>query len=207
VSFNSAVNKVPKKQMAIDRPYHRTCRQFIDGSYANGGQWMYVVHPAYAKSPEHYVRAFLLIQDDLQSLFQYVEPADKNRQCYSFRIHELLLRTCIEIEANCKAILVENGYDKDEPTMRDFYKINASHRLSEYESRMPNWHGNNEIRKPFIGWRDRSHLEWYQAYNRVKHNRHHAFEEATLDNLINAFCALHVILSAQFYNTEFRPSD
>jgi hypothetical protein len=33
----------------------------------------------------------------------YVEPADQNLNTYSFRIHELLMRACIEVEANCKA--------------------------------------------------------------------------------------------------------
>lgn len=55
------------------------------------------------------MRAFLLVQKDLQELFDYVEPADKKLCCYSYRIHELLMRTCIEVKANCKAILSENA--------------------------------------------------------------------------------------------------
>jgi len=95
--------------MAINRPYRRTCRQFVDGTYKGS---LYVKHPSFAQSPEHYVRAFLLILKDFQELFYYVEPADKNLSCYSYRIHALLLRACVEVEANCKAILKENGYSK-----------------------------------------------------------------------------------------------
>ena len=57
-----------------------------------------------------YIRAFLLIQKDLLELFDYVEPADQNLDCYSYRIHELHMRACIEVEAHCKAILSENNY-------------------------------------------------------------------------------------------------
>ena len=69
--------------MSITRPYRRTCRQFKDGQYFEGGRWGYLLHPKFAQSPEHYVRAFLLIQKDLQELFDYIEPADKNIKCYS----------------------------------------------------------------------------------------------------------------------------
>ena len=91
--------------MGITRPYRRICRQFTEGSYARSGRSRYIEHPKYAKSPEHYVRAFMLLLKDMQELFDYIEPADENLSCYSYRIHELLLRACVEVEANCKAIL------------------------------------------------------------------------------------------------------
>lgn len=89
--------------MAITRPYKRTCRQFADGQYTEGGRAKYILHPRYARSPEQYVRSFLLLSKDLQEFFDYIEPADVN--CYSYRIHALLLRACVEVEANCKAII------------------------------------------------------------------------------------------------------
>ena len=100
--------------MPVTCPYRRTCRQFVDGSYSEGGRWQYMLHPKFAQAPEHYVRAFLLLLKDLQELFDYIEPADKNLHCYSYRIHALLLRACVEVEANCKAILKENGYSKSD---------------------------------------------------------------------------------------------
>ncbi len=98
--------------MAIAKPYRRTVRPFVGGDYATGGTWAYVMHPKFAVDPQHYVRAFLIIQKDLLELFDYIEPADKNLASYSFRVHELLLRVCVEVEANCKAVLKENGYAK-----------------------------------------------------------------------------------------------
>ena len=97
--------------------------QIVDGQYSEGGKWEYIKHPKYANSPEQYIRAFLLLQKDLQLLFDYVEPSEINLTCYSYRIHELLLRACVEVEANCKAILLENGYQKDaEMNMTDYKK-------------------------------------------------------------------------------------
>lgn len=194
--------------MSINRPYRRTCRQFVDGSYTEGGRWEYMVHPKYAQSPGHYVRGFLLLLKDLQELFDYVEPADCNLACYSYRIHALLLRACVEVEANCKAILKENGYTKShDMNMDDYKKINATHRLSSYQVKVPYWSGTKDIRTPFAAWATSGTLPWYKAYNTTKHDRHAEFEEATFDHLIDACCGVLAILSAQFETNDFSPGN
>lgn len=190
--------------MAITRPYRRTYRQFTDGIYRDN----YALHPKFAQSPEHYVRAFLIILKDLQELFDYVEPSDKNLKCYSYRIHALLLRACVEVEANCKAILKENGYSKSgDWGMRDYKKIEKTHLLSSYEIKVPNWSGDNKVRAPFSAWSTGDQLPWYSAYNTTKHDRHSEFEQATFDHLIDAVCGLLVVLSAQFGREDFSPGD
>ncbi len=192
--------------MSINRPYRRTCRQFVDGSYTEGGRWKYMIHPKFAQSPGHYVRAFLLLQKDLQELFDYIEPADNNLSCYSYRIHSLLLRACVEVEANCKAILKENGYTKArDMNMDDYKKINLTHRLSSYQVKVPYWNGDKDMRTPFLAWATGSTLPWYQAYNTTKHNRLAEFEEATFEHLLDACCGVLVILSAQFETNDFSP--
>ncbi|MDD4073439.1 MAG: hypothetical protein PHY78_13870 [Desulfobacterales bacterium] len=194
--------------MSVTRPYRRTCRQFVDGKYTEGGRWKYMVHPQYAQSPEHYVRAFLLILKDLQELFDYVEPSDKNLGCYSYRIHALLLRACVEVEANCKAIMKENGYGRSGAwNMGDYKKIERTHFLSGYEVKVPNWTGIHSIRKPFLTWSSGGSIPWYQAYNTTKHDRQSEFERATFEHLIDACCGILVLLSAQFETNDFSPGD
>jgi hypothetical protein len=165
-----------------------------------------MIHPKYAQSPEHYVRAFLILLKDLQELFDYVEPADGNQLCYSYRIHALLLRACVEVEANCKAILAENGYCRSgDWNMGDYRKIEKTHFLSGYEVQVPNWSGSQSIRAPFAAWKSGGSLAWYQAYNATKHDRHARFAEATFDHLLNACCGLLVLLSSQFETNDFSP--
>lgn len=192
--------------MAIKKPYYRNCRQFVDGHYSEGGRWQYMVHPDYAQSPEHYIRAFILIQKDLQKLFDYIEPADANMNCYSYRIHELFMRTCIEIEANCKAILRENIYSKKKDlNMSDYQKLNITHRLSSYRVKLPIWDGKLSIRQPYKNWANGMVLTWYKDYNGAKHDRHNEFKRANFENLIDAVCGLLVILSSQFHTNDFSP--
>jgi hypothetical protein len=192
--------------MSVTRPYRRTCRQFADGSYTEGGRAGYIRHARYAQDAEHYVRAFLLIQQDLHRLFEFIEPADRNLPTYSFRTHELLLRTCVEVEANCKAILTENGYGGSANlSMNDYRRIDATHRLSRYEVILPVWTGTKGRRRPFAAWSGSSALAWYRAYNESKHDRHSAFEEATFDAVVDAICGLVVIVAAQFHCDDFAP--
>lgn len=191
--------------MGINKPFHRIYRPHITGSDSDN----YIRHKNYANSPAHYVKAFLLIQKDLQTLFEFIEPCDTNKNCYSFRIHELLMRTCIEIEANFKAILIENNYKpkKDNEArlpkdwnIVDYWKTQHSHKLADYIVEVPLWKGENYTRQPYHAWKSSKYepLKWYQAYNSAKHDRHNNFENASLDHLLEAICGLLVLISAQF---------
>lgn len=200
--------------MSISKPFIRTYRPFVNGKYSYSGNGEYVSHGKYALMPEFYTRAFILLQKDLLELFDYIEPSDINAQCYSYRIHALLQRACIEVEANCKAILQENGYEKitkggisNALDRSDYKKINITHHLSSYKIKVPYWNENNKIRTPFSGWANTNDgkLLWYDAYNDAKHNRAMNFQKATFDQLINAVCGVLVLLSAQFGTNSFSP--
>ena len=195
--------------MGLTKPYKRTIRQLKDGSYTNSGNSQYIKHPDYANSPEKYIRSFLLIQDDVQKLFEYVEPADKNKETYSYRIHELFIRVCIEVEANCKTILRENGYSiKKERwwNMSDYRLIEKIYKLSQYEIKLPRWSGKYGCYKPFSKWAENKELNWYRYYNGIKHDIHLNFRHANIKNLIKAMCGLVALLSSQFLNEDFFPN-
>ena len=192
--------------MGVKLPYRRTARIFTDNKYCDSGKWKYVLHSNYADSPENFVRAFLLIQKDVLDLFDYIEPSDANVATHSHRIHELLLRTCVEVEANCTAILRENGYQKrGDWTMGDYKKIEQSHYLSQYEVKVPNWLGSFGVRTPFSSWATSGSLPWYTAYNHTKHDRHKNFSKANFGNLIDSVAGLSALLASQFLNHEFSP--
>jgi len=190
--------------MPIIKPFRRTYRPFVTG-HRNEHQTHYILDDRFADDPRHYIRAFKVIEKDMLEIFDYVEPDDRNEGCYSFRIHELHMRTCIEVEANCKAILSENKYlKKTDLNMDDYKKLDATHKLSEYAVKFPIWRGNNNVRRPFSAWASGNNkLAWYQAYNAAKHDRHNEFERANFQNVLQAISALIVLLSSQFYTNDF----
>ena len=191
-------------KMSVLKPFKRTARQRADGSYRS--QCGYVKHSQFAAAPAHYVRAFAILQKDLLELFDYVEPADINKSCYSYRIHELHTRACIEVEANCRAILSENGYARaGDWNMSDYKKLEPTHHLSSFQVRLPIWHGSDNPRTPFEEWKTGQRLPWYQAYNNVKHSRHENFDQSNFRNMLDAMCGLVAILAAQFIVIDFGP--
>ncbi|WP_172746599.1 hypothetical protein [Neorhizobium sp. T25_13] len=190
--------------MSVNKPFRRTIRQFVDGQYSEGGRWQYMRHPKFSSDALHYLRAFEVIQKDVINLFDYIEPDEVNKDTYSFRIHELMLRVCTEIEANFKAILRENKYQKTKRLdISDYRKIEKSHFLSEYQVKAPVWRGDNKIFHPFNDWLKDGKPTWYQAYNSAKHDRHSEFRKANFDNLLNAVAGLLVVLSSQFLDGVF----
>lgn len=197
--------------VGVDRPYKRTVRQLADGSYADSGNGRYVTHPGYAENAERYVHAYLLILKDFISLTDYISNADLNEQTYSHRTHELLVRVCIEVEANFKAILKENGYKRKIQGVRDFYKVDATHKLSDYRVKVPYWDGENGIRWPFKEFKNTDENcispHWYRAYNKAKHDRHTAFQAANFGALVDALAGLSALLAAQFRDEDFSPRD
>jgi hypothetical protein len=196
--------------MTVKRPYYLTIRQFKDGDYSEGGRSRFVEHKAYSTDPSSYTRPFMLIQKDIVSLFEYVEPAQQNLATYSLRTFELLLRTCTEVEANLKAIIRANNYSVPERRwdITHYYKVQLSHFLSDYQIKLPYWKGYGQIRKPFSQWTNSYQtLDWYDAYNKSKHDRVLNLHKANLENLIDAFSALATLLAAQYYIYDFTPNN
>lgn len=181
-------------------PYRRTARPFTDGGYQFSGKGKYLRCRAYAQDGRRYIRAAMLIESDLVRLFEYIEADAKNFPCYSFQIHSLIVRTCIEIEANFRAILSENGYKKSGNwNITDFRKVESTHRLSEYRVKVPDFTDGSHFFVPFSGWMEAPQPEWYTTYNSVKHDRHHAFASANFETLLNAVSALFALLASQFH--------
>jgi hypothetical protein len=205
--------------MSIEKPYHRIYRELIRSTNSDYSSWAFIVDKEYAKTPHHFTRGFLILQEDIKRLFEFIEPADINLMTYSYRIHELLMRTCIEVEANFKAILRENIYTpsyRNGPkagqlrteefwNINDYVKTNTTHHLDNYFVELPFWRGVKNRYQPFYDWQSGSSLSWYQAYNETKHDKNDKFELANFENLVKAFTGLFVLLSSQFNCESFQP--
>lgn len=196
--------------MGLPKPLHRNWRAIKSGPNSGYSGWAYIIDKEYARSPTHYVRAYEMIQADLQKLFEYVEPSPESLKTFSYRIHELLMRTCIELEANFKAILTENIYTPSRDrfsnpiyNMSVYKKVDVTHHLSSYEVTLPIWAGSHRIISPFKDWKTGQGLSWYQAYNASKHDRHQAFKQANMEHLLDAVAGLLVVLSSQFKTETF----
>lgn len=159
----------------------------------------YVYDKRYATDRPALCRSYQMLENDLKTLLEYIEPNDDNCKAYSHRTYELLLRAATEFETNCKRILVANNYpNSGNPDITDYYKINQPTKLSDYEVRFEAWSPKELILKPFAEWSRIHTLCWYQSYNNAKHDRNKNFKEASLENLFLAITGVFVIIFAQF---------
>jgi hypothetical protein len=193
--------------MAETRPYYRTVRSFVEKENSGWSSWQYMRHPAYAESPQRFVQGYLMIQRDLAHILEYVEADDRNGLVFGYRVHELLMRTCVEVEANFKAILKANSFScTGRWTMRQYSKVEHSHRLSDYQVLLPTWRGSMGEFSPFDAWKHAQPLPWYDAYNASKHDRHESLIAANIQMLVQAIGGLVVLLSAQFGTEDYSGS-
>jgi hypothetical protein len=146
---------------------------------------------------------------EMRDVFRYVEPAG-NLKAFGHEIRQLLILACTEVETQCKAILRTNHYtrldkggnavDENRWCMdRDYFKVAAPLRLAGWKLRLRGYPGVPEM-DPFEAWSTGlfQPLAWYGDYNKVKHDREQEFARASLENMIQAMAAIHVLISAEF---------
>jgi len=177
--------------MAISKPYYRIFRP--------GAGIDFLKDTRYCDEANELFRALQLLELDLKKVFEYVEPCNKNLETYSQRLYELLLRACTEFEASAKAILCANSYQKspDAFTIKDYRLINKATKISEYKVSLLSWSPEPKELQPFKAWKITHKLDWYSAYNSVKHNRFAEFNKASLNNVINAIAGVYIIIYSQ----------
>ncbi|WP_152526905.1 hypothetical protein [Pseudogulbenkiania ferrooxidans] len=137
----------------------------------------------------------------LKEIFKNIEPSTKNLNTYSHKIRELLILACTEVEASWKAVLAENSTKKEDRYNTNHYvKTKDLLKLDKWSALLKDYE-HLETFTPFKYWsasNPTSSLEWYDAYNAVKHDREGNFERANLKNLLNAMAAMHILLCAQW---------
>ena len=137
-----------------------------------------------------------------RDVFRYVEPCRSNRSVYGDQLRSLLILACTEVESAWRSVLISNNgaSQNDRLTTQQYVKLLQPMRLNEWEiglSGFPDY----PAQLPFGSW-DRSaptaSLAWYDAYNRVKHDREGSLSWATLEHVLSAVCSVLVMLLAQF---------
>jgi hypothetical protein len=96
--------------MSLAKPYFRIWREGENTVFDDEMWCPYISDPRYCQERTSLCRAYKMLERDLEHLFEYIEPCDANNSTYSHRTFELMLRASTEFEANCKGILLANGY-------------------------------------------------------------------------------------------------
>lgn len=147
-----------------------------------------------------------IIYHDLSDIFKYVEPDNENMGAYGHRIRNNIFLSCTEIDSMFQNLMLKNGYidKKHRFSTNDYVKTKEVLKLDQFVifyARYPNM----SLFSPFSSWNKEESsksLSWYDAYNKIKHDRINNKALAKLKNAIEAFSAAIILFIAQYGDDE-----
>jgi hypothetical protein len=150
-----------------------------------------------------YQGQLIALTRDLQRICQTVHPTDATFTTFGHDIRNLLILACTEVEAHWRGVLIANEAAKPGQRLNtnDYVKLASPMRLPEFVISFPFFPWIKPF-KPFEKWgateEPTKEIEWYDAYNEVKHDREGNFARATLRNAFHAVSACAIMMWAQF---------
>lgn len=143
-----------------------------------------------------------ILLEKLSDILLYVEPTNTNMDVFGYKIRELLILSCTEVENHFLAILRKSSLLNGNKmyTTNDYVKLKKVAYLDEYVIKYRIYKNIPEF-KPFIKWDDTNptkSLEWYDAYNKTKHNSDEEFSSSKLKYALEAVAANIILHCVRF---------
>lgn len=158
------------------------------------------INPYEQRSAEQALRVLI---DKLDDVLLYVEPSQNGLLSYSHKCRELLILACTEVENLLASVFQKAGIEPQNSRMyttQDYVKLLPKACLNEFEITFRNYYGLRKF-QPYLNWNamdPTQSLNWYHAYNRTKHDRNAAFNEAKLENVMDAIAAIVALFCVKF---------
>ena len=141
---------------------------------------------------------FLALEQDMERTTRYIEFHKDNLKVYSIELAHLLFAAAAEVDVIaktiCETIAPSAPHDNilhyqavltNEANIPNIFELPSAIQIS-----VPRY---GLMFAPFENWGKGINPEWWQSYNRVKHERSEHFEKANLQNALNALGALLIM--------------
>lgn len=151
------------------------------------------------ETPQHW-NYLLSIEEDLFTLFRFVEPTESNMSTHSLELARILFSASSEVDVVAKLLCKKLNSDTNAKNINDYRLIIAGSipRFYEVTVHLPRY---GLTLTPWENWGSEKNPNWWKAYNNVKHKRNEHFQDANLINTLNSVAALFVLLLF-FYREE-----
>jgi hypothetical protein len=130
---------------------------------------------------------FLSIEKDVENLARYIEFSLANFNCYSIEIARLLMSSTQEIDVLLKQICAHHHNSSTNETGYRQFILNQYPNMNTIKVELPKY---DLSFIPFQEWQNNVTPAWWTANNKVKHQRHSHFSNASLENLLKSVSAL-----------------
>lgn len=136
---------------------------------------------------------FLALEDDVVRLSRYLELTAENFDSYSLELARILFSAASEVDVVAKRLCQKlNPNSKASNICNYKMEILAVHpRIISSVVEIPRY---GLTFTPWLQWGSDENPLWWHAYNKVKHQRHIHFSEASLTHCLNAVAGLFVLL-------------
>lgn len=134
---------------------------------------------------------YSIVEKDLANTSQYVEPRGQEN-VYSLEFAKILILACTEVESLFKILCSEITGNSVSANMAS-YKSSILGKYPRIVDAMVSVSRLGISIKPFGTWNS-GKLIWWDAYQKVKHDRGTCFSEATYMNATYAVAAMHILL-------------
>lgn len=153
---------------------------------------------------------FLALEQDLDHASRYVEFCEANMGVFSIELAHLLFAASSEVDVVAKRICECIAATRPRQNIEDYRKVIMKAisppsqsgislpDISKIQVRVPRY---GLTLTPWANWGKGVSPDWWRSYNKVKHNRDQHFNEATLQNALDAMGSL-LILNFYFYRLD-----
>ena len=147
-----------------------------------------------------YWNYYLALEKDLETVSRYIEFNNNNWDTYSIELARLLLTTSAEVDVVIKELCKMLDASAKNNNIIDYKNTIKKHLPILFnETVYLNRFGLKF--QPWINWENNDSPNWWQSYNKVKHERNQHYEKANLINTLNSFGAL-LITNLYYYKTK-----
>lgn len=187
---------VKRSPLRIGQFYSTIFKNYISSGVTN--EWWPPLQP---KTEFGALERNMLLWSDLQEILLTIAPSNRNMKAYGHRMRRFIMICASEVETefldmfqrNCE---VRGATLKKKLDMSDFRKLEPLVHFSDFTVTFSQFEDLGPFR-PFGGFAG-GKLDWWGAHNKLKHDMPSSFERASLENCINAFSAVLVMLNAKY---------
>lgn len=145
---------------------------------------------------------FLALERDAEALSRYVEFCDANRSAFSLELAHLLFAAASEVDVVAKGLCkIVTPHARCENINN--YRSIITKALPDFALTTVEIPRHEMTLTPWENWSKGKNPDWWKSYNNVKHERDKYFNEATLQNMLNAMGALMVITFEYYHAAKY----